>query len=234
MSNELNHIAIIMDGNGRWSTTHNTTKLTGYKKGADNAKRIIGHCIKKKIKYLTLYAFSSDNWKRPKNEVADLMKLFKIYLNKEMQILQTNNIKFTTIGRINDFSSDIQQSISKIEKSTENNSAMHLNIALSYGGKLEIIDACNLAMQDSNKKSLTLEDINNNLYAPEVPEVDLMIRTSGEKRLSDFMLWRSSYAELYFTDILWPDFNEACLDEAIKEFYGRTRNFGRSREDSSP
>ncbi|MDB2414536.1 isoprenyl transferase [Rickettsiales bacterium] len=225
------HIAIIMDGNGRWAQSKNLPRAAGHKKGADSVHEVIEACIEKKVNILTLYAFSSENWQRPKQEIFDLMELLRLYLGKELKKLNKNNIRFNVIGDISRLDADIQEQIKKSQDITKDNNALILNIALSYGSRQEIVYAAKSAIRQVVDNKIVEDDINeeffsNLLYTKSQDDPDLLIRTGGEKRLSNFLLWQSAYAELYFTDILWPDFKKENLFEAISEFSNRERRYG--------
>lgn len=226
-----NHLAIIMDGNGRWARAHNMPKLFGHKKGAETAKNIIKACIDLTIPYLTLYAFSCENWNRPQAEINDLMELLRIYLEDETETLNKNNVKLRIIGDISKLPLDVQKEILKCENLTKDNKAINVNIALSYGGRQEIVMAMQKIANEIFAGKLSIEEIDinkfsNYLYTTKIPDPDLLIRTSGEQRLSNFLLWQSAYTELFFTDTLWPDFTKEDLNDAIKEFQTRERRYG--------
>ncbi|AIL65725.1 Undecaprenyl pyrophosphate synthase [Rickettsiales bacterium Ac37b] len=226
-----NHVAIIMDGNGRWARAHNIPKLLGHKKGAETAKTIIKACIDLGIPCLTLYAFSSENWNRPEQEVNDLMELLRIYLQDEVEALHKNNVKLRIIGDVGKLPLDVQTEVLKCQDLTKDNNAINVNIALSYGSRQEIIIAVRRIAKDILAGKLNLEEIDidkfsDYLYTYSMPDPDLLIRTSGEQRLSNFLLWQSAYTELFFTDILWPDFTKEDLNHAITEFQTRERRYG--------
>lgn len=231
-----NHIAIIMDGNGRWAKAKGLPKIMGHKKGSEVVRNIIKTCIELNIQYLTLYAFSSENWNRPTHEVNDLMELLRFYLQAELENLQTNKIRLRIIGDINKLPEDVKLAIKNCEELTKHNNAVNLNIALSYGSRQEIINAVKNIANDIIKGKILPDDIDeqsfaNYLYTNGIPEPDLLIRTSGEQRLSNFLLWQSAYTELFFTNILWPDFQPENLKEAITEFQNRERRYGTSKFD---
>jgi undecaprenyl diphosphate synthase len=227
----INHIAIIPDGNGRWATKNNVTKAEGHKAGAENAKKIVEMSIKLGVKYLTLWGFSSENWRRTEEEVNALMDLMMLYLTSDVESLHKNNIRFNVIGDIEKLSTEFQTSIQNAKEITKNNTGLNLCIAISYGGKDEIVRACRKIINSAIKsEALTEEIIQANLDIPEMPDVDLVIRTSGEKRISNFLIWQMAYSELYFSNILWPDFNEMEFKAAIEDFHQRKRNFGHARE----
>ena len=227
----INHIAIVPDGNGRWATANNLHKNEGHKQGAENIIKIIKEASALGVKHLTIWGFSSENWRRTDAEIDDLMHLFSFYLSNDSEELHKNNIKFKIIGDITKLSFELQQSISNVESRTQANTGLKLYVAISYGGKDEIIRACKKIISDQK----TSEEINEKLIesymdAPEMPPVDLLIRTSGEMRISNFLIWQIAYSELYFTNVLWPDFGKEELQKAIEDFHNRKRNFGYARE----
>jgi undecaprenyl diphosphate synthase len=227
------HIAIIMDGNGRWAKQRGLPRISGHKKGAESVKEAIEACIENSVSYLTLYAFSSENWNRPTNEVEGLMELLNFYLGKELKQLHENGIKLKVIGEKKLLSNKIKDKISKAEQLTANNNSLSLTIALSYGGRQEIVRAVNQIVKSSMDKKLDGNQIDENifesfLYTSGIPDPDLLIRTSGEKRLSNFLLWQLAYTELFFTDVLWPDFKKEHVLEAINDFIKRERRYGNS------
>jgi undecaprenyl diphosphate synthase len=221
----IKHLAIIMDGNSRWATDNNLTTAQGHSRGAENAKEVLSSTIEFGIPYLTLYAFSSENWQRSEEEITVLMNLLSYYLKKETNLLTKNGIRLKVIGQINRLSPDLQQKIEQVIKLTKDNNKMTLSIALSYGGRLEIVDACQKII-NSGKKRISEEEFKNYLYDPEMPNVDLLIRTSGELRISNFLIWQTAYAELYFCQKNWPDFSKKDLTEAINDYATRKRTFG--------
>ena len=223
----LDHIAIIMDGNGRWAIDKGMDRLLGHKEGAKSAKKIIEVCSDLKIKYLTLYAFSTENWSRPQYEVDSLMSLLSSMLENEIKELERNNIVFSVVGRIEDLPTSVQKIISEAIDRTKNNTGLILSLALSYGGRQEIIDAINKIILSKKSEIIDEEIVKNNLYCPEIPDPDLIIRTAGEYRLSNFLLWQSAYAELFVSDKNWPDFKEKDLMKALKDFENRDRTFGK-------
>lgn len=224
MLNIPNHIAIIMDGNGRWAKSKGMPRTYGHKAGATTLRKILTECSKLGVKYLTVYAFSTENWKRSKDEVDALMFLFKTYLKGERKNLMKNNIKFLVSGREEGVSSDLLLEIKKLEEETKNNTGTTLNIAFNYGGRAEIVDAVNKIIK-SEKKEIVEEDIKEYLYN-DIPDPELVIRTSGEFRISNFLLWQIAYSEIYITDIHWPDFDEKELLKAIESYNKRDRRFG--------
>ena len=228
----VNHIAIIMDGNGRWASAHNVPKLEGHRKGAKNAKEIIKHAAQIGVKHLTLYAFYFENLNIPTKEFKDILVILKFYLQNQIEELHSNNIRFNMIGDITQLSSDMQILVRDSEKLTANNDLMNVYLAFSYGGRDEILRTCKKLIQSG------IDDVSEVNFAkyldmPNMPDVDLMIRSSGEKRISNFLIWQSAYSELYFSEKLWPDFTNNDLDKAIEDFNSRKRNFGYAREQTN-
>ena len=219
------HVGIIMDGNGRWATARGKNRSFGHKEGSANVDRIVTHAFDRGVKSLTLYAFSSENWARPKEEVDELMKLLKIYFKKFIKKVIKNDVRLRVIGGREQLSSDLIKVIEQGEKASENNKSFNLNIAINYGGRQEIVHAVNSLVKDG--KEVTLESLSNSLYTAPCGDVDLIIRTGGEYRISNFLLYQGAYAELYFTDVLWPDFDENELDKALDDFNLRNRRFGK-------
>lgn len=218
------HVAIIMDGNGRWGLLHKNSRTQGHKMGVLALEKIIESCIKYDIKILTVYAFSTENFKRPKYEVNTLMMLFKNYLIKEKEKMNRQNIKLLVSGRKNNISEDLEQCIEKTCDYLKNNNKLILNICFNYGGRSEIVDAVNSLLKD-NIEIIDETCIQKKLYF-DLPDPDLIIRTGGDLRLSNFLLWQSCYSELYFTDCLWPDFNEEQFLLALADFSKRKRRYG--------
>ena len=227
------HIAIIMDGNGRWAKKRNKNRNYGHSTGRKTVKKIVKACAELGIKNLTLYAFSTENWNRPKLEIDFLMKLLLTSLNEELETLIKNKIKFKIIGNLEKLPKKLTSYLIKVTKKTQNNKKMTLTIALSYGGRKEIVDAFQV-IGDKVKnnlispKNIDESVINQHLYTHYLPDVDLLIRTSGEKRISNFLLWQIAYAELYFSKKLWPDFSSEDLYEAIVNYQKRERRFGKT------
>ncbi len=230
-----NHIAIIMDGNGRWAKSKGLLRNIGHQNGAKTVKEVVETCAKINVKYLTLYAFSTENWNRPKLEVELLMKLLISSLKKEVETLQKNNIKLSTIGNLNSLPTIVAKELKDVIEKTKDNNRLTLTLALSYGSREELIKTIkeislkvknNLISPENIDKSV----INNHLYDHYLPDVDLLIRTSGEQRISNFLLWEIAYAELFFSDILWPDFNKENLFEAILNYQNRERRFGKTSD----
>jgi len=223
----LDHIAIIMDGNGRWAKDKGMDRIFGHKEGAKSAKKVIEACSDLNINYLTLYAFSTENWNRPQFEVDSLMSLLSSMLKNEIKELERNNIVFNVVGRIEDLPKSVQNIISDVIDRTKHNTGLILSLALSYGGRQEIIDAVNKIIVSKKSEIIDEEIVKNNLYCPEIPDPDLIIRTAGEYRLSNFLLWQSAYAELFVSKKNWPDFKKKDLMEALKDFENRDRTFGK-------
>ncbi len=225
------HIAIIMDGNGRWAAKRRLPRIFGHRAGAKTVRRIVEACAQLGIKVLTLYAFSSENWSRPSAEVNALMRLLREYLEKEIGELNRNGVRLTTIGRTDVLPPAVKKSLAKTIAATGNNTGLILNLALNYGGRAEIVEACRALGRKIRAGSLRSEDIDEDAFAAVLdtaglPEPDLLIRTSGELRLSNFLLWQTAYCEFYFTPRLWPDFDRRDLEEAIADYQGRERRFG--------
>jgi undecaprenyl diphosphate synthase len=225
------HIAIIMDGNGRWAQLRHKPRIFGHIKGTRVAKKVITSCSRKGIKNLTLYAFSTENWLRPNSEVSFLMDLLRRYLNKEADNLVKENIRFSTIGDISRVPADVKEAIATAMKATENCTGLNLVFALSYGSRQEITEAVQSIAQklaDGALKPSEIDEsvINAALSTYPTPDPDLIIRTSGELRLSNFLMWQAAYSEFYFTSTLWPDFTETDLDQALQDYHRRQRRFG--------
>jgi undecaprenyl diphosphate synthase len=227
------HVAIIMDGNGRWAKKRFLPRFVGHQKGLNSVKRLVTHCANEGVKALTLFAFSTENWRRPQDEVNKLMGLFLKALQKEVSKLNENNVKLLIIGDRTGFSEELQTHIALAESLTEKNSGLVLTIAANYGGRWDIVQAVQqwqLAHPDSSVAEMTESDINAFISLNELPDVDLLIRTGGEQRISNFLIWQMAYAEFYFTDELWPEFNESSFDKAIGSFANRERRFGKTSE----
>lgn len=227
------HLAIIMDGNGRWVENHGKNRFFGHLKGTKIARQTIEECSRLGIPHLTLYAFSTENWFRPENEVSFLMKLLAKYLQKERQTLIDNNIQFSCIGQIDRLPRPAREEITKTIQATQNNTGMKLFFALSYGGRQEIIDAARMFAQDVQNgrispAELSEESFRKYLSTYPTPDPDLIIRTSGENRLSNFLTWQSVYSELYMTPVLWPDFTPSDLMKALEHYSSRQRRFGKT------
>lgn len=225
------HVAIIMDGNGRWAKKNAKGRISGHRAGAESVRVVVETCREIGIRYLTLYAFSVENWLRPSKEVEALMKLLIRYLNGELQNMLRNDIRLTTIGHTESLPQSVQAILSRTMEATKNCGGMVLNLALSYGGRDEIVDAVKKILDDIAAGRIDPSDVNKNSFAHyistgRIPDPDLLIRTSGEYRLSNFLLWQSAYTELYFTDVLWPDFRREHLISAVHDFQKRERRFG--------
>ncbi|MFC1666740.1 isoprenyl transferase [Candidatus Omnitrophota bacterium] len=226
------HIAIIMDGNGRWAKKRGLPKIVGHKRGVESIKKIVRACIKFKVKYLTLYAFSTENWQRHRREIKALFGLLRNFLDTQMQLFQENNVRFCVIGDRNRLEPRLREKIEYFEKDTLHNDSLILNIALSYGGRQEIIDAARALSEEVKKGLIKPSQIDEKLfsrylYTRDCPDPDMLIRTSGEMRISNFLLWQISYSEIHVTEKLWPDFCEKELKNAIEEFQKRKRRFGK-------
>ncbi len=225
------HIAIIMDGNGRWAKKRRLPRIAGHSRGAEVIKSIVQCCDKIGVKYLTLYTFSTENWKRPEQEVNFLMQLLSGFLAKEIQHLVNENIRFSTIGRIEQLPKKAQEVIAKAKEKTKNNTGITLILALNYGGRSEILDAATKLYADIENGKVVLDTLDEKifskyLYTAGIPDPDLLIRTSGEMRISNFLLWQLSYSEFFITEKFWPDFDEEELKLAISCFQNRKRRFG--------
>lgn len=218
------HIAIIMDGNGRWAQNRHLPRFIGHREGAKRIKKIIEHAGQVGIEYLSVYAFSTENWKRPQKEVDALMDIFEKYLKTEVKNMLKNNIKLIVTGRKENISSKLLKSIAEVEKLTVKNDGLTFNICFNYGGRSEIIDAVKKIIE-SEEKNINEENFKKYLYS-DIPDPELVIRTSGEFRISNFLLWQIAYSEIYVTDVLWPDFDEKEFDKAIENFQNRNRRFG--------
>ena len=226
------HVAIIMDGNGRWAGKRNLPRVMGHRAGADAVRRTVEAAARLKLECLTLYAFSTENWKRPRFEIRTLMDLLMEYLRKELHSLKENNIQFRMIGRSEELHISVLEQIRKAELSTFQNTGLRLNIALNYGGRAEIVDAVKKVVRQVAAGQLQPDDVSEdllqqNLYTHSLPDPDLLIRTSGEMRISNFLLWQIAYAEMHVTETLWPDFGERDLLAALIEYQKRDRRYGR-------
>lgn len=226
-----NHIAIIMDGNGRWAKSEFLPRTAGHKAGVETIRKVLKECQRLGIKHLTLYAFSTENWKRPKIEVDTLMNLLTAYLKSEVKELHSNNVKISTVGDIEKLPSDCIKQLEYAKELTKDNTGVNLNLALNYGSRYDIKNAMIDIAKDVKYGKIKVENIDedlisNYLSTKSIIDPDLIIRTSGEQRLSNFLLWESAYTEFYFTDIHWPDFNEKELQKAIYEYQNRDRRFG--------
>ena len=232
------HVAVIMDGNGRWAQKRHLPRIAGHRSGTKSARTTIETCARLKIEALTLYAFSVENWRRPKTETDFLMQLLREYLRKEMPLLQKNDIRMRFLGRTDDLPKGVQDDVRDAIERTAGNQGMVLCIALNYGGRAEIVDALNSVLAEQNGHSgrlpITEETLSRHLYTAGLPDPDLLIRTSGEMRISNFLLWQIAYAEIFVTETLWPDFTRARLLESLVEFQKRERRYGGIREGHSP
>lgn len=229
------HVAIIMDGNGRWAQAQGKKRVVGHKAGAESVRSVVKGASKAGIKALTLFAFSSENWQRPEKEVSVLMDLFMHVLTKEVKRLHKNNICFQVIGDLSRFSEKLQKSIKKSEELTAKNDGLVLSIAANYGGRWDIANAAKVLATQVKNNELSIEDIDEELLNTQtclanLPTLDLLIRTGGDYRISNFLIWQAAYAEFYFTETLWPDFNEEQFEKAIDVFDQRERRFGKTGE----
>lgn len=224
------HVAVIMDGNGRWAQKRHLPRIAGHRAGTQSARTAIETCARLKIEALTLYAFSVENWRRPKAEIDFLMELLREYLRREMPLIQKNDIRMRFLGRMDDLPAGVQKDVRDATEKTAGNRGMVLCIALNYGGRAEIVDAVNEILSEPRglgpTGKITEEQLSGRLYTEGLPDPDLLIRTSGEMRVSNFLLWQIAYAEIFVTETLWPDFNRARLLEALVEFQQRERRFG--------
>jgi undecaprenyl diphosphate synthase len=228
------HVAVIMDGNGRWAQKRHLPRIAGHRSGTQSARTTIETCARLKIEALTLYAFSVENWRRPKTEIDFLMQLLREYLRKEMPLIQKNEIRMRFLGRMDELPAGVQKDVREATEKTAKNRGMVLCIALNYGGRAEIVDAVNAILEERNGHEslakITEEQISRHLYTEGLPDPDLLIRTSGEMRVSNFLLWQIAYAEIFVTETLWPDFHRARLLEALVEYQKRERRYGGIRE----
>ncbi|MCG2460593.1 isoprenyl transferase [Flavobacteriaceae bacterium F89] len=229
------HLAIIMDGNGRWAKQKGRLRVFGHENGVNTVRNTVEHCAKLNLQFLTLYAFSTENWKRPKLEVDTLMKLLVATLRKELQTFNDNNIRLNAIGNIGSLPKKVNRELTEVIGKTRDNTGMTLTLALSYGAREEIKNAMQqIALKVKNNiispENIDETIINTHLYTHNLPDVDLLIRTSGERRISNFLLWQIAYAELYFIEVFWPDFTEQHLVEAIINYQNRERRFGKTSE----
>lgn len=222
------HIAVIMDGNGRWAKMRGKPRIFGHRAGSESVKAIIDTCARLQIKAVTLYAFSTENWKRPKSEVSGLMQMLKKVLRRELDEVAASNIRFKAIGNIAGLSPDVQAELAFATEKTADCTGLVMCVALNYGGRAEIVDACRAAIKDlaGKGRELTEADIERNLYTHGLPDVDLLIRTSGELRISNFLLWQIAYSEIYVTPTLFPDFRRGEIFKAIIDYQKRDRRFG--------
>lgn len=219
------HVAVIMDGNGRWAGARGLPRIAGHKAGVDSVRAIVRAAGELGIKALTLYSFSTENWLRPAEEVGELMKLLSWALNKETLDLDKNKVRLSAIGRLDALPKTVQQELAKAIERLKDNTGLRLVLALNYGGRQEIVDAANAALA-AGAKTIDEESVGRHLYTAGLPELDLMIRTSGEMRISNFLLWQAAYAELHVTPVLWPDFRKEHLVAALEDYQARDRRFG--------
>ena len=229
--NSLKHLGIIMDGNRRWAKSKKLDSIEGHKKGIETAKKIINEAIKKKILYLTLYAFSSENWKREPTEIEGLMDLLRVFLDKEIKILSNSGVKLTVLGDLRQFDKDIREKVKKASKLNKKNFKINLIMAINYGARQEITNAVQkvckkLLLKKIALKQVTQQEIASNLYTKNIPDPDLIIRTGGDSRLSNFLLWQAAYSELIFFKKPWPDFTKNDFSKAILDYNNRERRFG--------
>jgi len=229
------HIAIVMDGNGRWARAKNRPRFMGHKKGVEAVREIVKTCFELKVECLSLFAFSSENWKRPEEEVSHLMSLFMLALDREAKALAKNNVQLKVVGDLCSFSKKLQLKIKQVEELTAKSTGLKLIVAANYGGRWDITQATQkLAMKvesgELKPNSITEAHLTDSVTTVGIPDPDLFIRTGGEKRISNFLIWQMAYAELYFTDVLWPDFNAEHLKTAIQDYSSRQRRFGKTSE----
>ena len=229
------HIAVIMDGNGRWAKKKGKNRLFGHQNGVKALKKLIEESARLNISYLTLFAFSTENWKRPKKEISTIMRLIVLVLKKELKTMMENKIKLETIGDLEKLPENVKLNLIKTVNKTKKNNKLTLTVAINYGGKEDISNAFKLLLEKVKNNIISPKKIdeliiNNHLYTRNLPDVDLLIRTSGEQRISNFLLWKIAYAELYFSNVLWPDFNEKCLHDAIISYQNRERRFGKTSD----
>jgi undecaprenyl diphosphate synthase len=222
------HIAVIMDGNGRWARRRGLPRVAGHKAGVDAVRTTVETCARLGLRALTLYAFSVENWKRPRAEVETLWRLLRLYLRAELPLMQRHDIRFTAMGRLDALPQFVRAELESVIRSTAANAGMQLNLAINYGGRAEIVDAVKSLIEDARRREITIDEaaISARLYTAGMPDPDLLIRTSGEMRVSNFLLWQIAYAELYVTDTLWPDFSRTELLRAILDYQKRERRFG--------
>lgn len=231
VDNNLTHVAIIMDGNGRWARSHGLKRVDGHKAAEKAIHDAVEYCGETGVEYLTLYAFSTENWKRPKAEVLFIMTLLKSFIKRNIESLDRNRVRIRATGRLDDLPRGPLKELRNAMERTASNEGLNLILALSYGGRAEITDAMRKIALDIEAGRMQTSDITETaiascMYLPDVPDPDIIIRTSGEQRLSNFLLWESAYSELYFTDVLWPDFRRVHLEEAFEDYRSRRRRFG--------
>ena len=233
IGNQLKHVCIIMDGNGRWAKKRFMPRFAGHKAGLNTVRKIVGSCVEQKIEVLTLFAFSSENWRRPKKEVTLLMELFASALTREVKKLNDNNVPLRIIGDLSAFSEKIQKLVGEAIALCADNTGLILNIAANYGGRWDLVQAAKQIADKVQQGEMSVDEINetvieDHLSLRTMPEPDLFIRTGGEKRISNFIIWQLAYCEFYFTDALWPDFDQEMFEQAIESFSSRQRRFGRT------
>ena len=224
--NTIQHIAIIMDGNGRWAEKKGYSRIKGHEKGVESVREITEFCVSKNLKYLTLFTFSEENWNRPKKEIFALMELLVKTLDKQLDLFLNNNVKFDIIGDLSKIDIFTKRKIIQFKEKTQNNTGLHLNLAISYGSRQEIVKGINKIINE-RKRKIDIEDFNGFLYTKNIPDPDLLIRTGGENRLSNFLLWQIAYTEIYFSNVYWPDFSIDDMQNAIDDYHSRERRFGR-------
>jgi len=223
------HIAIIMDGNGRWAKERGLPRIAGHREGAESLRVVLKACNEFGVKYLTVYAFSTENWQRPKDEVDFLMNLFAETIDRELDELMANRIRINFLGRLSKFSPELQKKMKEAMEKTKENDASTLNVMVNYGGRAELADAVQ-AIINEGRGTVDEESISQHLYTKNIPDPDLLIRTASEMRVSNFLLWQIAYAEIYVTPVLWPDFRREQLKEAIESYQRRVRKFGKTEE----
>jgi undecaprenyl diphosphate synthase len=230
------HIAIVMDGNGRWARKRMLPRVAGHKRGLETVRKLVAQCIEQGVRHLTLFAFSSENWRRPQDEVSFLMQLFMQALREEVKKLHKNNIRLRIVGDLSRFDAELVATIRSAEALTASNTSLTLSIAANYGGRWDIVNAVNemLAAHPGKHADFCEDDLAPHLCLADAPEPDLYIRTGGEQRVSNFLLWQLAYTEFYFTDCLWPDFDEGAFAQAIESYRRRERRFGRTSEQLAP
>ncbi|MFV2003700.1 MAG: isoprenyl transferase [Gammaproteobacteria bacterium] len=227
------HIAVVMDGNGRWANKRHLPRVAGHKAGVDATRRIVENCSNHNVQALTVFAFSSENWNRPKSEVSSIMALFVSTLNAEVKKLHKKGVRVRFIGDRSRFSVKLQNSIEESERLTKDNDGLQFNIAANYGGRWDVVNACKSLIDAIQKDEMTLDEVdekslNSFMSLSDIPEPDLFIRTGGEQRISNFLIWQLAYTELYFVDTLWPDFSDTDFDMALDWYAGRQRRFGKT------